>query len=47
MHGVRTLPLRKVANLESDRGGLLALLMNKRLRMTLLNLDSVRLTRKR
>ena len=47
MKRVRTLPFRKVANLERERGGLLALLMNKRFRTTLLNLESVRLTRKR
>lgn len=35
------------ASLERDRGGLFVLDMNRRLRMTLLNLLSVRLTRKR
>jgi hypothetical protein len=42
-----TFPFKKVASLEMERGGLLALLINNRLRMTLLNLLSVRLTKKR
>lgn len=42
---VLTLPFMKVASLDRDRGGLFVLDMNSRLRTTLLNLLSVRLTR--
>ncbi len=42
-----TLPIMSVLSLEMDMGGLLVLLMKSRFMMTLLNLLSVRLTRKR
>ena len=43
---LRTLPAMNLTSLDSDSGGRLMRLMKRRFRMTLLNLLSVRRTRK-